>query len=382
MKTFVVTGGTGFLGSRLGVKLLSEKNTIFFIARDKNGEFAESRQTMALRKIDPRISFEKITITNNEGILRQLKGPKIDGVWHLAANLSFRKEDSQQVFVDNIGELQKSLKIAEYFSCPIYYISTAYVHGQNGGKKIYETILSRPRKFNNAYEESKFENEKIITEWGIRNENRFIVFRPSILIETEKAGEVSSFGYYSVIKALYKFKKGLDRWIKHNSFLSRIFFIRKNKNGKISLPLPFPYAPEVFLNLMPVNIAILWMTTIVSDQSNLGKIFHITNPYYFSRKEVTKQTMDGAGIRFIVFPATKFFVSLFFKIINFIGFLNKGVRRLAKSLNHYGFYMIVSNNYDMENTRRALGENLEKYFSFEKFFLRKITKNFIENNHH
>ena len=170
-KTYLLTGGTGFLGSLLSIELIKKGDKVIFMGRAKNNESFSGRIIKTIKSIEPEISLDNIEIieidlcVDNfiENFKDKLKN-KIDGIWHLAANLSFREKDRQEIFSTNIGGLKNILNFATFIKSPVFYVSTAYVHGQRPGI-IYERDLIKPKYFNNPYEESKFEGEKIIKKW-------------------------------------------------------------------------------------------------------------------------------------------------------------------------------------------------------------------------
>jgi len=357
-KTYLLTGGTGFLGSILGVNLIKKGDRIIFLGRSKNGESLDKRlkKTLLLNKIESfEIDLNKRFLGLSEDILKQLSG-RVDGLWHLAANLSFRKKDKEKVIATNVDGLKNVLELALYLKAPVYYTSTAYVHGQRSGV-IYEKDLVKPKRFNNTYEESKFRAEKLIGKWGEKYGNNFIIFRPSILIERNRK-ILSFFGYYTVVNSLYKLKKAM-------------------KKEPLRLFLPFFYSKDAFLNLMPVDIATDWMMKIVESKQALGKTFHIANPKPFPMEEITKQTFEALNIKMPSMKMPKWFVSFYFSFLYYSSFIIFPLKRLARKFYYYRYYMIEYNSYDMTNTKRFLGKNILNQFNFKKDFIQKIAKDFV-----
>jgi len=365
-KTYLLTGGSGFLGSLLSIELIRRGDRIIFLGRSKNGEAFQRRVENILEFIEPSIFLENIKTVEvdlykenlglSQNFLNQFSG-KIDAIWHLAANLSFRKKDRKEIFDTNVEGLRNILNLASHIKSPIYYTSTAYVHGQRTGV-IFEDELIKPNSFNNPYEESKFESEKIIRKWGEKENNRFIIFRPSIFVET-KGKTTSFFGYYAIAYALYKLKGNIPKK------RIRIFF-------------PFPYSKSAFLNLMPIDIGIEWILKISSNSEALGKTFHITNPLPFPIKDVIKQTFEALNIQIPIFMAPRWFIKLFFFLLNFISFIIKPIRGLAKKLFYYRYYMTEYNIYDMKNTKEVIGQDLVNQFHFSSNFIQNIATEFIQ----
>ncbi|MEK7567966.1 MAG: SDR family oxidoreductase [Patescibacteria group bacterium] len=382
-KTYVVTGGTGFLGSRLSVDLLSEGNKVIFLTRAKNEHRAYDRVFSILKQIEPTIDKNLIQVIEVDLNMKNLllhpeitKLKEIDAVWHLSANLSFKEEKRKEIFNDNIVVLENILSFVTFLKCPIYYTSTAYIHGRINKNLIQENVLVKPVIFNNPYEESKYEAERIIFEWGKENKNSFIIFRPSILVEYRRH-TLSFFGYYSVIAGLENLKQKMTKFYKKHPNLSK-FFGLNFKNNILHAFIPFPYIKNVFLNLMPVNVAIEWMIVVAKNKKSLGNIFHITNPNPFSMEEVTKQTLSGLNLQLLTFKAPEIIIASYFSFIGFLGIFNKDLKSFARILKFYKFYMLHSNHYVVENTRLIVGkERFDKEFKFEEHFLENLTRNFI-----
>ncbi len=365
-KTYFLTGGTGFLGSLLAIELIKRGDKIIFLGRQKGGESLQKRTESKLKFIEPDISLKNIEIIEvdlhkenlglSEDFINQFLG-KIDAIWHLAANLSFREKDRKEIFATNLGGLKNILDLANRIKSPVYYTSTAYVHGQRPGV-VFEEELIKPNCFNNPYEESKFEAEKIIKKWGENENNKFIIFRPSIFIDVNLK-VLTFFGYYAVVYALYKMRQNV-------------------KKERIKILIPFLYSKSAFLNLMPIDIAIRWMLEISSNSKAIGKTFHIANPLPFPMKDITRQTFDALNIRIPIFSAPKSFIKLCFSFLYYISFIIKPIRGFAKKLYYYKYYMTEYNVYDMKNTKEVIGQDIVNQFHFSHDFIQNIAKEFIK----
>lgn len=365
-KTFLLTGGTGFLGSLFAIELIKRGDKVIFLGRSKNNESFRERVQKKLGLIDkdiPLSEIETIEIDLNkknlnlpENKINELKY-KIDGFWHFAANLSFKEKDRQDVFSTNVDGLKNVLNFVNQINTPIYYTSTAYVHSQRSGI-IFEDELIKPKRFNNAYEESKFEGEKIVRKWGEDKENKFIIFRPSIFIEKGRK-TLSFFGYYLIVYTLYKMKKN-------------------SKKKKMKIFFPFPYSKNAFLNLMPIDIAIKWMIEISSKSESLGKTFHITNPNPFPMKDITKQTFEALNIEIPILRIPKLLIRFLLSFFYFLGFLIKPIKGLARRFYYYRYYMTEYNIYDMKNTKEIVGQDIDNQFHFAPDFIKNIAINFIK----
>ncbi len=365
-KTYLLTGATGFLGSLLALELLEKKNKVIFLGRSKDGVSFGERAEKRLRGIDENVSFDTAAFLEvnlseeNLGISEESAKKfqnKIDAIWHLAANLSFKKEERDEVFSTNILGLKNILSFAERIGAPVFYTSTAYVHGKRGGFST-ENDKIRPKGFNNAYEESKFEAEQIINEWGNESKkNSFIIFRPGILVE--KVGKAAGFfGYYMVLSSIYKLGK-------------------KVGNSRFRLPILFPYNAKIFVNLVPVDEAIEWMIEIADNPESRKKTFHITNPHPFPIKDVVEKTFKISGLKAWLFPAPVWFVKFYFFLFSFFGQFTP-VKKVARKFHYYKYYMTGNNRYDMSNTEKIIGKEKISKVKFDGNFIEAIAAEFIK----
>lgn len=366
MKTYLLTGGTGFLGSLLAIELIKRGDKVIFLGRAKNNKSFEQRIKEKLQSIDPNISLNNIEVIEIDLHKKDLGfsndytdrfSGKIDAIWHLAANLSFKEKDEKEIFNTNIEGLKNILNFAGKIEAPVFYVSTAYVHGQRP-RIIFENELIKPRHFNNYYKESKFEAEKLISKWSEDKNNRFIIFRPSILIDS-KVRTLSFFGYYAIVRYLYKLKK-------------------KFNQKKLKTFIPYPYSKKCLLNLMPVDIAIKWMLEISSNLKSFSKTFHITNPKPFPMKDISKQTFDAFNIKIPIVKMPGWFIRLCFSALYYLSLLLRPIRGLAKGFYYYRYYMTEYNVYDMKNTKEIIGQDLENQFQFVPNFIENIAREFIK----
>jgi thioester reductase-like protein len=200
MGAVLLTGATGFVG----MELLSR-----FLA-------AGDRQVYALvRATDDRAAAERLPahpcLTAVAGDIEQpglgLARPTADRladevstVVHCAATVSFDLplDKSRRVNVDgtrHVLDLAERCRRLERLS----YISTAYVAGEPRGT-FREDQLDVGQSFRNAYEQSKFEAERMLRERA--GDLPLQIMRPSIIVGDSRTGRTSSFNVlYAPLKA-------------------------------------------------------------------------------------------------------------------------------------------------------------------------------------
>jgi len=368
------------LGRYLSKALLELGDEIIFLGRRSSMNNFEQRLIDALRQVGWSGSIKvrfvdfDLGIDDNPEVDELLKNcPKIDGIWHLAANLSFRRRDKESVYATNVGGIRKIFNLAERLHCPLFYMSTAYVHGTMEGY-VLEKILKSSKHFNNAYEHSKHLTEQLVAEWG-QSGKQYIIFRPSILIERERKVE-SSFGYYAVMSNILHLKNNLLTLIDKRPVLSKAIASR-TQNDEIRVNLFLFCSRKCKLNLMPVDTAVQWMMSISEQQDSLNKIFHITNPNPFPIRTALQDSLRAAGIQMRVIGTSRLLASIPFVLFTGIGMFVKTLGKTAHILSMYKSYMINYNEYEMQNTARALNINIAKELTFDKDFIFKLGRDYI-----
>ena len=135
MKTYVVTGGCGFIGSYVIQELLKEED-IFIYNIDKMGVGSSEENIVD----DPRVENQFIDIANNEHWRMHLANPlawitkEIDYVIHLAAESHVdRSIDNPLAFVDsNVKGTANILEIVRKHDARMVHVSTDEVYGHLG----------------------------------------------------------------------------------------------------------------------------------------------------------------------------------------------------------------------------------------------------------
>lgn len=199
MRNIFITGATGFLGSNLLKIILSEKDTQVYIlvrARDTkaaskikgaliNSIFSKSaRNEISHRLHAVRGDISEDNLGLNKRDFRKLQGI-VDTVYHCAAIRDFAY-DLDTIRIVNVKGTENLLKTALTWKNKgrlenVNYISTAYVAG-NYTDTFYETQLDVSQRFNNTYEQSKFEAERVVVMY--RKKGLPVdIYRPSVITD-------------------------------------------------------------------------------------------------------------------------------------------------------------------------------------------------------
>jgi nucleoside-diphosphate-sugar epimerase len=155
----LVTGGTGFLGSRLIGRLLQEKHEVIVFCREKVPEMEEEGVKFFLGNIQDKVAVEKAVA-------------EADIVYHLAICLDESHPDLRAINVEgtkNVIEACKQSKVRQ-----LIYMGSSGVLGETK-KPATEDLPYRP---GTRYEKSKAEAEKLIKESGLP----YTIIRTTIII--------------------------------------------------------------------------------------------------------------------------------------------------------------------------------------------------------
>ncbi|HEX7087290.1 MAG TPA: SDR family oxidoreductase [Vicinamibacterales bacterium] len=270
----LVTGGTGFLGDELIRRLCKDTQAhLWVLSRaSKDGTAAER----ILRRLDRRF-HERVTVLEGDlgrpllGIdpagdsepARQLRRllDCCNEVFHNAADLSFRSEPAivARVMDTNVGGTARLLDLARQFRRPLKafnFTSTAYVHGTWPADRVFRED-DRPTGWRNAYEESKWQAERLVADSGLPCR----IFRPSIIVTEPEATILSYDGMYTIGDALAK---------------GRDLYRRRVPDGHLSLEIIAD--PDSEQNFVLRRDVVDMMMRLRAAPGTTGRAFHLVTP--------------------------------------------------------------------------------------------------------
>ncbi|WP_221358979.1 SDR family oxidoreductase [Streptomyces beigongshangae] len=193
--TVLLTGATGFLGSRVAHTLLTTRN---------ERVIALGRGTPALLRIRVvnalRVHGEEVTHPGNLSRLRCVSGDvaqpwlglspalhariarEVDAVWHCAGDIALTGE-RDRLFRVNAQGTAHVLAFMEMTAahCRLVHLSTMAVAGARTEGCIMEDDLTDAHGFETHYDASKFEAERLVRHWAERQGRPAVVLRPSIV---------------------------------------------------------------------------------------------------------------------------------------------------------------------------------------------------------
>lgn len=312
-KTILITGATGFLGSYLARELLEMGYYLKLLMRKRTDIRGKER----LFEVFPTLSGttcstfkDRIEVIEGnicethlgldaEAYLRLTN--TVDEVFHCAAATKFNDTGDSILVNTNVHGTEHI-----FWFClsnkpkRLHYISTAYVAGTRR-ERVFEHELEKGQSFNNTYEKSKFEAEKLLGQFTRKYDIPVTIYRPSIIVGDYKTGFTKNYDN------IYVFGKGLSRY-KNYEILARNKGLDNGINSRT--PLRIPGDKYGTLNLVPVDYAASAIVAISMQEKGINNTFHVVNPSPPTLGELAEWMKTTYGIHQIkIVPLSEFQIS-------------------------------------------------------------------------
>ncbi|MER7402828.1 SDR family oxidoreductase [Streptomyces sp. NPDC000070] len=191
--TVLITGASGFVGSRLAYALVADRGQrVVCLARGSlasahrrvreavGAHGALSREARArLLCVSGDVTQEWLGMS--AGDYARLAG-EVAGVWHCAGDIALAGE-RERLFRVNTHGTANVLQFAELTAadCRVVHISTMVVAGGRTDGIVREDDLTDAYGFETYYDASKFEAEQLVRAWAQRTRRPAVVLRPGIV---------------------------------------------------------------------------------------------------------------------------------------------------------------------------------------------------------
>lgn len=213
MKTILITGATGFVGSSLSMEFLRKKNRVIALSRNDLGG-ARTRQAVRAAangfEVSPAtINWDLLDVIdvdycNLPALLKDENFNAVDEVWHCAAEMTYNPKKLEKAIQQNLTNTFQLYKIiAENTKCRrFYHVSTAYTAGVQtltASEDLHlDPVLINP------YQVSKWGAEMTLSRAAEVYGLPVSIFRPSVVVGHEHTGwhGGSQFGFYSFLNGL------------------------------------------------------------------------------------------------------------------------------------------------------------------------------------
>jgi len=339
MNRVLITGATGFIGTQVVHRLISEDCDIVVLVRARSNEEAELRLRRAwwdfpeLRKlIGTRVQVVAGDIRENdlgldEAAYRSLV-TSITHIVHSAADLRLNVA-LEELNRTNVEGTLNVLKLAEKAHADhglqrFAHVSTAYVAGKKEGK-VEEDALGEFESLDNNYERSKHRGEKAVRDRA--STLPVSIFRPGMVVGDSSTGRVKTFNTINYPLRLYL-------------------------TGHIRF---FPISSRTKVNLMPVDLVADALVRLMLEPKAQGTTFHLTAPYESSPEvgELVREAKDWARKNLQVKLANLLFLPLPQGAVNAL--LRASAKGEASNLTQLAPYFTERREFSRANTERLLG---------------------------
>ena len=169
MKTILVTGGAGYIGSHAVVELLNKKYKVIVLDNLENG-YKEL--------IDERAKFYQADIREIKSMEKIFQENKVDAIMHFAAYIKVAEsiENPNKYYLNNTYGIMNILEMMEKYSIKnIVFSSTAAVYGEVIGNELVDEEY--PKNPINPYGMSKLMAERIIVDTSKTRDINYAIFR-------------------------------------------------------------------------------------------------------------------------------------------------------------------------------------------------------------
>ncbi|WP_405496501.1 SDR family oxidoreductase [Nocardia sp. NBC_00511] len=248
MVSYIVTGGTGFLGRRVVAGLLERDPQAVVHALTREASVAKLRELAAGWGAEDRVFPLVGDLTAPElGLIEE--PPHADHIVHLGAVYDMTA-DADTTYAANVQGTRAVADLAVELGAVLHHVSSVAVAGDHQGK-FFEDDFDLGQGLHSPYHRTKFEAEKLVRETkGLR----WRVYRPAIVVGDSRTGEMDK------IDGPYYFFPAIA--------------------GLAALPseLPVPLPDLGATNVVPVDYVVAAMVELVTKPGLIGRTFHLTNP--------------------------------------------------------------------------------------------------------
>ncbi|MFC4372774.1 SDR family oxidoreductase [Nocardia halotolerans] len=265
MVSYIVTGGTGFLGRRVVRGLLAADPTAIVHVLVRAESLPKFTALTAQHPHSDRV-FALVGDLTAEGLGLGDAPPRADHVLHLGAVYDMTA-DEQSAHAANVAGTRSVIELARKLDAVLHHVSSVAVAGDHRGK-FFEEDFDLGQQLTSPYHRTKFAAEKLVRE---ATDLRWRVYRPAIVVGDSRTGEMDKidgpYYFFSAIAALSALPA--------------------------ELPLPLPDLGAT--NVVPVDYAAEAMVRLVRRDGLEGRTFHLVNPEPQPFGEIYRALATAAG---------------------------------------------------------------------------------------
>ena len=278
--TYLVTGGTGFLGRFVVERLLSrpDAEVLVLVRRQSLAKLdALTARWPQAGRLEPVVGDLTDPLLGLSPADRDRLRGRVDHVVHLAALYDMRADDETNTRV-NVGGTQEALAAAADIRAGCFHhVSSVAVAGDHAGR-FNESMFDEGQRLPSPYHATKFEAERLVRE---QREVPWRVYRPAIVVGHSRTGEIDKIdGPYYFFPALAMLAE-LPAW----------------------LPLVAPDLGDT--NVVPVDYVAAAIDELMHRPGLDGKAFHLVAPKPQRLVDVVNAFAGSAGAPRVTLPVDR-----------------------------------------------------------------------------
>jgi len=270
MTSYLVTGGTGFIGRNLVERLLASGGDVHLIVRESSHERVEAitqkwtggdrLKVVSGDLLQPVLGVDPAWVEEHRG--------KIDHLFHLAAIYDMTASEARNEELNTGGTAHLLELVADLQPGTLHHVSSVAVAGSYEGV-FTEQMFDEGQQLPSPYHRTKFESEKLVRElcavpWRI--------YRPAVVIGDSRTGKIDKVdGPYYFFKAIRRARNVLPSW----------------------LPLVGPEIGET--NIVPVDFVADAIVEIAHKPGLDGTAFHLASPQMISSAQALNDFAKAAN---------------------------------------------------------------------------------------
>jgi NAD(P)-dependent dehydrogenase (short-subunit alcohol dehydrogenase family) len=245
--SYVVTGGTGFLGRYLLAQLARRGRPIHVLVRAQS---AAKLDALGLPDVHPLIGdITQPGLGVSDEDRERVRGSEI---FHLAGvyDMDASEEEARR---GNVDGTRHALEFADAVGAArIHHVSSIAVAGAGFRGEFTEDMFDEGQPLDHAYFQTKFESEKLVRE---NSPVPWRIYRPGLVIGSSETGQADRVdGPYYAFKIIQRLRDALPSWVPLVGF----------EGGRI--------------NLVPVDFVARAIDHIAAQPDLDGQTFHVVDP--------------------------------------------------------------------------------------------------------
>jgi nucleoside-diphosphate-sugar epimerase len=357
VKTAIVTGANGFIGSHLVYQLLIQGYSVHALGRStatsqwsrrvisalgEIGDITDIHRKLFCHEIDLNEPDIKLNFISQKG-----RTPAETTLFHVAGDTRFTPPDPSIQRHVNIQAAANVINALKGKITTAIHVSTAFVAGNRTGL-IRESDLDCGQGFHNSYEKSKFDAEVFLTEHCRRHNVPLVIVRPGIITNDRRSGRASTFTHLNALVEV------ISRLQEHYQISDGEVVSKKIRLMADSGARP---------NLAPVDSIIPPLLEIATSSAAPGKTFHLCHPRPQSNERLVELICEVIEVKGKL-------------VLEYLESISKPMSRteemILRSLKPYAPYLNSRCEFDLSLSRAIVPDYDSHFNQMDDDYVRKV----------